>query len=284
MTETTPESERLRALARRVADAVVGAGLEPAVIFLGGSAAEGIAGAGSDIDLICYFDVLPDRDRFQAVLAEAGASFTHASFEGEPGFSDSYDLEGVELQTGGTRVERIETLLDEVLRGVHLGEPITKAVSGLLHALPLHGVERFEAWRARAAAYPDELRRKSVEHHLRFFPIWSIDRGLVPRDALHFRLQMRLEVAFNVLGVLSALNRAYFTDFQFKRLRAHAADLVISPPRLADRLEGAMAIHESFRAMEDLRALVAETVALVERELPAVDTAKAHWAIDLQSR
>jgi hypothetical protein len=282
--EPTAESIRRRVLARRLAAGIVGAGFEPAAILLGGSAAEGISDQDSDIDLICYFDAVPDRGRFQAVLSEAGASFTHASFEGEAGFSDSYDIEGVELQTGGTRTARIEVLLDEVLRGDHVGEPITKAVSGLLRAAPLHGEARFEVWRASAASYPDELRRKSVEHHLRFFPIWSVDHFLVPRDALHFRVQMRLEVAFNVLGVLSALNRVYFTDFQFKRLRAHAAELVLSPPGLADRLERAMATHESFRALEDLRDLVAETVVLVERELPTLDTSKAHWAIDYRGR
>lgn len=271
-------------LARRAAGAIVDAGLDPAVIFIGGSVAEGIAGEGSDIDLICYFDEVPDRSRFQAALAGVGAVLTRPSFEGETGFSDSYEIEGVELQTGGTRTQRIESLLDEVLRGEHVGRPITKAVSGLLHGLPLHGEARFEGWRARAAAYPDELRRKAVIHHLRFFPIWSVDRFLVPRDALHFRMQMRLEVCFNVLGVLSALNRVYFTDFQFKRLRAHVAGLALAPPGLADRLERSLELRESYRSLSDLRALVAETVALVEQEMPDVDTAQARWALSYQGR
>ena len=280
----TPESERLRTIARRAAAAIIEAELEPAAIFISGSVAEGIADADSDIDLICYFDAVPDRERFQAALAGAGAALSHSISEGDAGFSDSYEIEGIELQTGGTRTERIETLLEEVLRGDHVGEPITKAVSGLLHGLPLHGGARFQAWRARAAAYPDELRTRSVVHHLKFFPIWSVDRFLAPRDALHFRVQVRLEVAFNVLGVLSALNRVYFTDFQFKRLRAHVAELVLAPPNLADRLERALAVGESYRALEDLRALVAETVAMVESELPEIDTGRARWALDYRGR
>lgn len=267
-----------------VAAAILDAGLEPAVIFLSGSVAEGVAGPGSDIDLICYFDALPDRGRFRSALSAAGASLAHTHSESDAGFSDSYQIDGVELQTGGTRTQRIETLLDEVLEGEHVGAPITKAVSGLLHGLPLHGEARFESWRARAAAYPDGLRRKAVEHHLRFFPIWSVDRFLVPRDANLFRLQSRVEVAFNVLGVLAALNRQYFTDFQFKRLHAFAAGLAISPPGLAGRLEVALDLRQPHRALADLRRLVAETVALVERELPDVDTTQAHQALEYTGR
>jgi hypothetical protein len=282
--EPTPDSQRLRALARRVTDALLGAGLEPASVFLTGSAAEGIAGPDSDADLICYFDDLPDQHRFQAALAPLGAVVQLALFSSEDGFADSYHVEGAELQTGATRVAHFENQLREIQAGEHLGEPITKVASGLLHGLPIHGQARFEAWRARAAAYPDDLRRKAVEHHLNLFPIWSVDKHLVPRDALLFRVQARLQVAFNILGVLSALNRVYFTDFQFKRMHAHAAELKISPPRVAERLEAAMETRESFRALEDLRTLAAEVVTLVESEVPGVNTARVRWAIDYRGR
>jgi predicted nucleotidyltransferase len=282
--DPTPDSERLRALARRVTDALLAAGLAPASVFLTGSAAEGIAGPDSDLDLICYFDDLPDQPRFQAALAALGAVVDHPLGSSQDGFADSYLVEGTELQTGATRVARFERQLQEVHDGKHLGEPVTKIASGLLHGLPLHGEARFEAWRARAAAYPDGLRRRAVEHHLALFPIWAVDKHLLPRDALLFRIQARLQVAFNLLGVLSALNRVYFTDFQFKRMRAHAAQLAISPPRLAERLEAAMETHESFRALQDLRALAAETVALVEEELPEVDTSRPRWALEYRGR
>jgi hypothetical protein len=72
--------------------------------------------------------------------------------------------------------------------------------------------------------------------------------------------------------VLAGLNRVYFSTFQFKRMHAFAARLAIAPPDLADRLE--RLFDRPHWAGASLEALTAETIALVERELPDVDTTK----------
>ena len=253
------ESERRRELARRVAEAV--APLRPAAVVLVGSAAEGLCDADSDIDLLQYYDRLPDRQAFLATLAGAGAEWFAPLSDGATGFADRYRIDGIELQTGATLSSRIEQLLVEVRRGDHLGSPETKAVSGLLHALPLAGAERFAAWRDLAADYPDELRARAIAHHLRFFPIWDLDAALTARDATLFRVQMRLEVAYHLLGLLAALNRIYFTDFQVKRMRRLIAEMEVKPDRLAERIEAVFDLDDA-SALRELEAAVEEAKGL----------------------
>ena len=261
------ETDRRRELAARVAEAV--APFAPAAVFLVGSAAEGLADADSDIDLIQYYDRLPDPEAFRAALRSAGAERLGPLGAGEEFFADRYRIEGVELQTGATLTARIEQLLVEVRRGDHLGSPMSKPVSGLLHARPLAGAERLVAWQAVAADYPDELQRKAIAHHSRFFPIWELDAALAARDATLFRVQARLEVAFNVLGVLCALNRTYFTDFQLKRMRALLAGMEVKPARVAERLEAVFDLADA-AALADLRGLVEETKGLASgRPVPS---------------
>jgi len=135
----------------------------------------------------------------------------------------------------------------------------------LFAALLWHEV--LAAWRARAADYPEELRRKAVEHHWRFFPLWYYGDAMRSRDAELWRLDMLLEASFNLLGVLAALNRVWFARFELKRFRSFVAKLALTPDDLADRLERLFRLPAD-EAADELGRLVVETRELVLRELP----------------
>jgi hypothetical protein len=107
--------------------------------------------------------------------------------------------------------------------------------------------------------------------HLRIFPCWSVWERIASRDARLWEVQSLLDGAFHVVGALSAANRRYFTSFQFKWMRQHLASLEAAPPHLAERLESLFSLDRASAAQE-LRLLVVETVEVVERELPRVDT------------
>jgi hypothetical protein len=93
---------------------------------------------------------------------------------------------------------------------------------------------------------------------------------MASRDAELWRLDMLLEGAFNLLGVLAALNRVYFARFELKRLRKLVAKLESAPPQLADRLESLFRLSSADAAAE-LGRLVVETWELVARELPELE-------------
>jgi hypothetical protein len=80
-----------------------------------------------------------------------------------------------------------------------------------------------------------------------------------------------------VLGVLAGLNRQYYSTFYFKRMRAFTETLTLKPADLADRIERLLAHLSSdpAAAANELEALVAETVALVERHMPEIDVTEA---------
>jgi len=151
-----------------------------------------------------------------------------------------------------------------------VGSPNQKLLSGLLEGLPLHGDEVIARWRSRAAVYPDELRTACIVHHWSFFPLWYYGDAMALRDSELWRLDMLLEAAFNLLGVLAALNRVYYARFELKRLRALVAKLALAPPDLADRLEQ-LFVLPSVEAGTELGRLVVETRDLVARELPDLE-------------
>ncbi len=276
---TPTPSEYLLALGRAV--------LEPysrlpgiACAAITGSCTEGLSDMYSDLDTTLYYDSFPPEDQIRAVREKVGGSallWSLGSYaEGE--FIESYKLRGVECQLGHTTVARWEQDLDRTLAGQEPGGPLHKAMTGTLISIPICGADRLAAWQARIREYPDALRLAMVRHHLKFFALWGVLPRLEVRDAGLWMRQALLDSSFNLMGVLAGINRKYFTSFQFKRARIFLDSLAIVPPDLRARLEALWStpLHD---AAIQLRSLVADTVTIVERQLPEVDTAAARKAL-----
>jgi hypothetical protein len=239
-----------------------------------GSSAEGLSDAHSDLDMTIYYDSMPAEAEVRAARESLNGGplvwsmGSHADGE----FAEAFRLKGVECQIGHVTVARWEADIAKTLAGEEPGSPLHKAMSGTLVSIPVFGAARLEEWQRRLRDYPHALRVAMVRHHLKFFAIWGVWERIATRDAGLWLRQTLVESSFNLLGTSAGLSRKYFTPFQFKRMRTFIATLDVAPARLGERLEALWYLPPE-RAVLQLRELVADTVALVERELPEVDTA-----------
>jgi hypothetical protein len=261
----------LRALAARLAALYV-AHTSPRAVLLTGSAAGGESDVYSDLDLIAYYDALPSEQAAARAYQESGGTdFRSLGAREGKNRGEAFTLHGVECQVGHVTIAAWEDDIAGVIERLEVAAPTQKAIEGLLRGLPLHGEALIQGWRARVAAYPDALARAMVEHYLRFYPLWCYEDWMATRDATVWFHQILVESAYGVLGALAGLNRRYFSPFQFKRAHAFIDQLEIAPADLAARIESLFA-GDRAAAVAELERLVAETVALVEARLPAVDT------------
>jgi predicted nucleotidyltransferase len=259
----TDRSQHLRAVAERVAKAYL-AHTAPRAILLTGSAADGGTDHHSDVDLIAYYDVAPPDEQLQQVRRAAGAE----RIDGR-----KFWVAGVEVDGGAATVADCERHLGDVLERFEARSLAQRWCEGILRGVPLHGAELIEGWQARARAYPPQLARAMVEAHLSFWPIWSVADWLLARDMLLWHQQTLVDSSHNILGVLAGVNRLYFHPAFFKRLGPFVGRMRAAPPGLAERLVGLFAAEPS-AAIAALEGLVAETVAIVETEMPEVDTSR----------
>ena len=261
-------TEHVRALAGRVVEESLALGPLRAGL-LAGSGARGDADFYSDVDLLLYVDELPEEDRLERLReALGGTNLVPIA----PPHLVQFDVGGVAVQVGYQTVAQMDADLDTALDRIEeiVDSPNQKMLSGLIEGRPVYGEDVIARWRERAAAYPDELQRAAIAHHWRFFPLWYYGDAMARRDSELWRLDMLLEGAFNLLGVLAALNRVYFARFELKRFRALVAKLAIAPPDLADRIESLFRLPAA-EAADELGRLVGETRELVLRELPDVE-------------
>lgn len=264
-------TEQLRALARRITDAYLRQ-MTLSGAILAGSGARGDADRYSDLDLLLYAEEVPPAEAPAAARRELGAGRAVVLLaHGPNGFLDQFPLEGVQCQVGVIPLGDVEDELDGLLVDHEgLDTPVAKIATGLLEGIPLYGDELIARLRARVADYPRGLREAMVRHWWRFFPLWYHEPSLAVRDAPLWRQEELVNAAYALIGTLAGVNSLYFARFEFKRQRAFLEKLVLAPPRFAERLESLFALPPA-EAVAELGALVLETQAIVQRELPGVD-------------
>lgn len=271
-------------LADRISDALA-ANTAVRAILLVGSVASDDADDLSDLDLISFYEELPPDPGIAAVREAVGATAAEplGGSRDDGAFAESWQVDGVECQVAFHTVAAQERDTATILEQHAPATPLHKAMSGLLEGHALRGSDLIEEWQRRAAAYPDDLATAVVAHHLRSFPLWYVGDRLARGDALLWHHQARVEGLQNVLGVLAGLNRLYYSTFQFKRMRRSVAAMTHAPSDLATRIERVLT-SDPKTAGALLEALVADTIELVERHMPHVDTTRARRYLGRRQR
>jgi hypothetical protein len=271
----TDRNQYLLELAKRNLQAYIAIPKTKAAM-VAGSVAEGLCDEYSDCDMSIYYDKLPSEEELQVARQQNHGSerlWVLGNRE-DGGFAESYIVNGVECQFGHVTIAQWEKDISNILGGLDIQSPLVKAMSGTLVGIPLYGEALIQKWKTKISNYPDELAEKMVKHYLKFFAIWGVQEKFAKRDTTLWYYQIMVESAQNILGVLSGLNRLYYSTFQFKRMSRFIEQMEIAPENLASRLEG-LFDNEAPIAANQLEALVRETVELVEIYMPQVDTSFA---------
>lgn len=267
----TAESRYLRALARRVVDAAVERVAIRAVL-LAGSAGRGNADRFSDLDLLFYVDTVPTSETVTEIRTAVGGVDPLRRYEPtDYANGEEFRLCGVRTEVVFLTVEHVEGQLDELLDQLQdVASSRQKLLAGIAEGLPLHGEELIARWRARLQPFPEPFRRAMIERHWDFFPLWYHAEAMVARDSELWRLDVLLDGAFNLLGVLAGLNRIYFARFELKRTRELVAGMELAPAALADRIDDLFHLPPT-EAASAFGTLIEETRRLVQHELPDLD-------------
>ncbi|KAB8330095.1 hypothetical protein SD80_030175 [Scytonema tolypothrichoides VB-61278] len=245
-------------------------------VMVTGSVAEGLCDEYSDCDVMLYYDELPSEEELHLARQQnQGSELIEILGDRKEGaFGETFLVNGVECQFAHATIAQWEKEISSILEQFDVQSPLMKAMSGTLVGIPLYGETLIQQWKAKVANYPDGLAQTMVEHYLKFIPIWGMQSKLARRDTTLWYYQILLESAQNLLGVLSGLNHLYYSTFQFKRMSRFIEQMKIAPENLASRLEGLFR-HQAPVAVNELEALVRETIEFVEIHMPRVDTSSA---------
>jgi hypothetical protein len=271
--EPTAASVLRRSLAEHIA-AAYAANHGVRAVFLGGSAARGHADRFSDLELGVVWSQPPTEEERRSAIEACGGDLVRLYPNDGAVWSDAWKIgrrgdvphTGVEVDMTHCLEGTVETTLGQVLDELDPDPLKQLPVGAILHALPLHGEQVVEGWRARAR-YPRGLQVAVVSAHAQIEGLWRLD-AFVARENPVAGYRVLVEAQERLLHVLLGLNAVYYSGF--KSLDALVADLDIAPRELLPRLLACYPLAAG-RSRAGLTALIEETYDLVEGHLPEID-------------
>jgi hypothetical protein len=236
-------------------------------IVIAGSVARDYADEYSDIEIPIFWDALPDDATRHAIVSSLNAEFLYA-YHG-PTHEDQLLIAGVQVDLWDVSTTHQEEILENVLHKYHFDLGTLNALDTIRSCIPLFGHEIVQQWKLRAQVYPDEVANSIIQEHLAAFSIGELF-VLAKRSnptAFYSRLSFLQQEAFLVL---LALNRTYFPTFKW--LYHTLASLPVKPEAIDRRFRKTYEVP-FLEAIEDTKSILEETVHLVERQFPQIDTA-----------
>jgi hypothetical protein len=242
------------------------------VVMVAGSVGRGSADRYSDIEVDVYYAEPPTEAERIAAVERCGGTVELLA-EDEDEWEEQMSIGGFHAHTSTFLVATMERYLREVVDECSLAPEAQTRLFSLQHGVTVKGEDQVELWRAKAAAYPDGLQRAMLDENLRFGRFRYATEMLAARDDLLALYEIFVETGRQLLGALLGLNRIYMpAPCYLKSMDETIALMAIKPADLSARLKRSFRIDPK-AAVEELEALIEETLALVERRVPGVDTA-----------
>ncbi len=276
------EASRWRlALAREIA-ALYAARPGVRMILVGGSVAAARGDDYSDLDIAVYWEAVDTAWLEAAPLDVLGAErFTFVPADEQGGRLEQYFFGTLKIDVGSIALAAWRELVDAVIERYDIEPAKQKALSGFLGAVPLHGAAEWRLRRDRIARYPQALAEAMARAHLFFYPRWVPERLALDRAELPGLYDLLCGMIRNLLALLAAANRVYFAVApELKWTASTLAAMAQTPPAAYERI-GAVLTAPGHETLDDFYSLIAETLTLVEHELPAVDTRRSREVLAL---
>jgi hypothetical protein len=242
------------------------------VIQVAGSVGRGMADRYSDIEIDVYYSDPPsEAERIRAV--EGCGAVVDSLDQDDDEWEEQMLLDGVHAATSTFLVSTMGRYLHQVVDEGEIAPQAQTRLYSLQHALPLMGEDLVERWREKAAAYPPRLTHNMLAANLPFHGFWYAEEMLAARDDVLLLYRSFVQVGQQLIGALHGLNRHYLsTPDGIKWMDETLAAMPVKPADCAARIKDAFQA-EPAEGVRILKALIAETLDLVDLHVPAFDTA-----------
>lgn len=248
------------------------------VILVGGSVSRGCADEYSDLEIGVFWSEKPSIATRQAAIKNVGGEIHPMSDSSgnekwglnEVTINGNFYAGALMVSTIHLSVTETEACLSDVIDCYDTDIDKQGLVFAIQHGFPLHGKTILERWQTKAAAYSNEYARRMVRENLWMGP-WFCPEQYIGRDDLLFLYHHYMQIEQGILKVLSGLNRVYYPTPYTKWMDWLIQQMPIAPPDLSVRLKSIFN-SDAASAWNELKALVFETLCLVEHHMPNIDT------------
>lgn len=243
-------------------------------VAVGGSVARGLSDVYSDLELILLWENTPDTPTQQAVMIALGATYQHPA--SHPAHASAFWVQGVPVDVWHLTRAVEEATLRRVLEEYSLDLAASNRLDTFHNCIPFYGHDLLDEWKARLENYPGEL----TEHFLRvYLPDFHLRHlyTATRRDNPTAYYHTLTDVQCTLFVVLLALNHVYFPTFKW--MYPVLETLQVGPQDTAARMRRMFEVPPP-QAAELLNGVLAETLSIVEKHYPQIDTGAVRDSLD----
>jgi len=248
-----------------------------------GSVARGTADDNSDIDTILFLKDACPQERFNQIIdgaKESGGDLYHGT--PETGFAVYYYFDGVKCDFGFGPASDTEKLLDEMIANPEVDLVKHLQISGFHEGIVLKDNEWIKKQFQKLSVFPQGLDEMMVKHFLKFHPKWVLEKMGVDRNETIFLYESFIESIGNIIGILCGLNKMYHPG-KLKGIESALLKMKIKPQHFSERYRKIFD-DKNENGIDELYSLINETIQLVERYLPEVNTERTKKIIEMKLR
>jgi len=276
---STSVSEGGLAIARQIAT-IYQAYPDVRAFIVGGSVSRGCADEYSDLEIGVFWEgTVPQEERRDAIDHLGGDLWT---MDRDGRFMEHFGLYALETEAGKftgscmvsmnhTTVAAMESTLTAVLDRHETSAELQELIFAVQNAVTLQGEELVANWQHRAVTFPEELAARIVQENLSFGP-WFIPESYILRKDPLVLYRHFLTIEQHLVRLLLGLNRLYLPSSEFKWLDQSLKRMKIAPTKLPERLRSVFQTQDLFESWRELKALMFETLDLVDQHLPRVNS------------
>jgi len=236
-------------------------------IVVGGSVARGYADRYSDLEMPLFWDQHPPDSVRKVIASDLHADFLY-EYNG-PSREDNLLIKGFQVDLWHNTVSDEERVIDDVLTRFDTDLGSSNFMDTVRSCIPMYGEAIINRWQKRAQHYPDELAVRNIEDNIAYFEDGHLEIHS-KRDNPTLVYGLISELQERVFLVLLALNREYFPSFKW--MYRSLERMRIKPSNVEVRFREAFSRPQD-EAVRDTFHMIEETLSLVKKSYPQVDTA-----------
>jgi hypothetical protein len=203
---------------------------------------------------------------------DSGGGFYHGDHKN--GFAVYHIIDGVKVDTGHGTIANHEKMIKDFRKNPTLDFNHQIIASGTLFAIPLYGKQFINKWKKWYLKYPKKLEDLMIKENLRFHSRWVLEKMGLERNESVFVAETILKSLENSVKVLCGLNKEYHPG-KLKGMNYTIKNLKHQPKNLKYCIDNIFKIPQE-KAVEEINTLVPDTIRLVEKLRPDVDTQRAN--------
>ncbi len=235
-------------------------------ISVGGSVGRGTADAWSDIEMPLFWEAQPPDAARQQIATALGAS--SLNFSTRPAGEDNFIINGFQVDLWHIAISEAEAIFEEVLARHNPDLKLSNFIDTLHICRPLTGAPVLSRLQAMSRGYPDELAVRAITVQLGQLRAKHLELYLIRQNPtlLYGTISALQQTLFLIL---LAVNGSHFPAFKWMYHRLAA--LPLKPANIGQRLRHSYECPPA-EAISQTRQLITETLALVNRRFPQIDT------------